>query len=137
MKKTILVLFAVGIVVFCGFLIFSLLKEKDEKGITNLDGQETATILKGEKITLTARYKISTGYTAFPPKYDENFFQLVSKRETSTNNGRAGGDQTIVVYTFKALKETGGSPIEVGQYRTFDPEESLEIQEKVLISVVP
>ena len=48
-----------------------------------------------------------------------------------------GGDQTTVVYTFKALKKTNGSLVEVGQFKTFDLEDSLEIQEKVLISVVP
>ena len=133
MKKSSIVSLTLIVLVILGVLGVLLLKNKE---VTSMDGKDTTTISIGDEFSLTAKYKLSTGYTAFPPKYDTDIFQLVSTRETSSSNGMTGGDQTNVVYTFKALKETDGSLVEVGQYRTFDPEESLEIQEKVLISVV-
>jgi hypothetical protein len=48
-----------------------------------------------------------------------------------------GGDNSTRTFIFRSLKDTVSSDIEVGTYRSFDPENTKMVKQSISVSVEP
>ena len=119
---------AIGLIVGF-FLLFN------QNSLQNANGKTSLSIKVGDQFTLSADYKASTGYSAFPPVYDSSVLQLISSTDSSTGNGMPGGDSSTKTYTFKALTKSTDSKVEVGIYRAWDAANTKIVQQSIKVTV--
>lgn len=118
-----------------GLCIYILGSKLNTNNIIKLDKRSSVELELNERFSVAIDFKPSTGYSPFPPIYDNSVLELVSYTDDESSNGLLGGDKTVRTYIFKATKKSSNSKLELGIYRTWEPEESTIVQKRFSITV--
>lgn len=108
----------------------------DSNNEIDANNQSSLQIQCGDIVILSADYKESTGYKAFPIEYDSSYFELLNSTDIqSNNNDLPGGDSTVRTYRLKSIKQTSNTNIIAGIHQDWDTDNTREIQDSITISI--
>lgn len=139
-KLIISLIVVVGILLFIGagyFIFISTEFGCDSNNEVTVGEDTNITVHCGDTVIVELEYCLTCGYEPWEPIYNEKAFELVSyKDKEKAHEEGLFGYPYIRTYIFRAKKIAINSVIQLGDYRSFDAEDTWRIVKNLRITVL-